>query len=178
MINLSESNNKFQFRKKNILTKLMIEVEFKVKTKYSSKSELLKYIKNSDFFFNFVKILKRNPSSKNHKFVPNIVEGEEVEFPVELFYSEVPGFKLPFAELLEIDIHEKWSLDENSFKTIINVSLKGNKLCTIKTVFTIALGKNSDKIILKSLVSIYPPSGLFGLINTIELGLCFLTKFT
>ena len=38
---------------------------------------------------------------------------------------------------------------ENSFKTIINVSLKGNKLCTIKTVFTIALGKNSDKIILK-----------------------------
>ena len=113
---------------------------------FKCKNDILSFIKQPSFFKNFIEILKENPSSKNHRFDPEIKDSGLVSFPQNIYYSEVPRFSIPFVELLEIDIHQKWILNDENFECFIKVKLKGNQIIFLRLFFTIR--SEGDKIVI------------------------------
>ncbi len=116
-----------------------------IDTRFIDKSELIAHIRKSEFYDKFVKILKENPKSRNHRFVPKLEEGGDISNPQNLYYSEVPNFSIPFIEILELDIHQKWEMDDESFSAKIIVKLKDNQLFKIGCIFR--LNKKEDSYI-------------------------------
>tara|TARA_X000000950_G_C13781656_1_gene605384 strand:+ start:184 stop:666 length:483 start_codon:yes stop_codon:yes gene_type:complete len=106
-----------------------------IDTKFIDKSELIAHIRKSEFYKRFVKILKENPNSKNHRFVPKLDDEGDISNPQNLYYTEIPNFSIPFVDMLELDIHQKWEMNDESFHATITVKLKDNQLFKIDCKF-------------------------------------------
>lgn len=131
-----------------------MSIKLYVNTRFSSKDALLSHIKKAEFFYNFIKILRENPKSRNHKFNPSIKKGDEVSFPQSIIYSEIPNFNLPFMELLEIDVHQKWYLNDDNFECNIKVYLKDNQIIHLKLLFRIHSERTIDGNIILAFYSL------------------------
>ena len=48
-----------------------------------------------------------------------------------IFFKNIILGLIPFIELLDVDIHQKWEIDDEIFRANITVSLKGGQLFKI-----------------------------------------------
>lgn len=126
-------------------------IRLDINTNFTDKYALIQHIKKSEFFFRFIDILKQNPKLKNQSFSPKIEKGKEIIFPQFIYYSEIPNFNLPFVELLEIDVEQKWILNENdeNFECLIKVFFKENQIILIRLFFEMSHIDDTNRIILK-----------------------------
>ena len=121
-----------------------MSVKLDISTSFINKEELITHVKRSEFYIEFVNILKENPNSKDHRFDPLLEDGKNIANPQNLYYNEIPRFSFPFIEFLSLDIHQKWTMKQESFSAIISVKLKGNELCKLNLEFK--LKKKSKNI--------------------------------
>ena len=150
------NGNKITYSQKNNIDDISwkkhnVDIVLECTGKFNSKEKLITHIKRSEFYIEFVNILKENPNSKDHRFDPLLEDGKNIANPQNLYYNEIPRFSFPFIEFLSLDIHQKWTMNQESFSAIVSVKLKGNELCKI----------NLEKLLLAT-------SGIFlslGLIN-------------
>jgi hypothetical protein len=126
-----------------------MSINLAINTNFEDKSKLLAHIRRSKFINQFVNILKENPNSKNHKFNPVLEEGKDISNPQNLYYSEIPRYSIPFIDLVEVNIHQKWVIKDNLFTSNINVDLKGSIIFKILLNFKIKDEKNRNKIIIE-----------------------------
>lgn len=123
-----------------------MSIKLDIDTNFEDKNVLTAHVRRSKFINDFVNILKENQNSKNHKFDPILEEDKDMSNPQNLYYTEIPKFSIPFIDLVEIDIHQKWKIEENVFKATITVNLKGSQLFKILITFKINEKKNGKKL--------------------------------
>lgn len=121
-----------------------MSVKLDISTNFINKEELITHIKRSEFYIEFVNILKENPNSKDHRFDPLLEDGKNIANPQNLYYNEIPRFSFPFIEFLLLDIHQKWTMNQESFSAIVSVKLKGNELCKINLEFKLKKKKSKN----------------------------------
>tara|TARA_E500000178_G_C17028467_1_gene759250 strand:+ start:3478 stop:3966 length:489 start_codon:yes stop_codon:yes gene_type:complete len=122
-----------------------MSIKLEIYTNFIERCNLIAHVQRSDFIHEFVKILKENENSKNHRFEPLLEDGEKINNPQNLYYNEIPRFSIPFIELLDVDIHQKWEIDDDIFRANITVSLKGGQLFKILLNFKIKENTKSNK---------------------------------
>ena len=123
-----------------------MSIKLEIDTNFVEKCNLITHVQRSEFYHEFVKILKENENSRNHRFEPLLEEGKKISNPQNLYYNEIPKFTLPFIEFLDVDIHQKWEIDDDIFRANITVSLKGAQLFKILINFKIKEKKIDKKL--------------------------------
>ena len=86
-----------------------MSIKLDIQTNFVNKNDLIAHVRRSEFYKDFVEILKENPKSKNHRFEPLLEDGKNISNPQNLYYTEIPNYEIPFIDLIEIDIHQKWN---------------------------------------------------------------------
>ena len=122
-----------------------MSIKLEIETNFIERCILIAHVQRSDFIHEFVNILKENENSKNHRFEPLLEDGGKINNPQNLYYNEIPRFSIPFIELLDVDIHQKWEIDDEIFRANITVSLKGGQLFKILLNFKIKENNKSNK---------------------------------
>ena len=122
-----------------------MSIKLEIETNFIERCILIAHVQRSEFIHEFVNILKENENSKNHKFEPLLEDGGKINNPQNLYYNEIPRFSIPFIELLDVDIHQKWEIDDDIFRANITVSLKGGQLFKILLNFKIKENNKSNK---------------------------------
>lgn len=122
-----------------------MSIKLEIETNFIERCILVAHVQRSDFIHEFVNILKENENSKNHRFEPLLEDGGKINNPQNLYYNEIPRFSIPFIELLDVDIHQKWEIDDEIFRANITVSLKGGQLFKILLNFKIKENNKSNK---------------------------------
>ena len=64
-----------------------MSVKLDISTNFINKEELITHIKRSEFYIEFVNILKENPNSKDHRFDPLLEDGKNIANPQNLYYN-------------------------------------------------------------------------------------------
>jgi len=122
-----------------------MSIKLEIETNFIERCILIAHVQRSEFIHEFVNILKENENSKNHRFEPLLEDGGKINNPQNLYYNEIPRFSIPFIELLDVDIHQKWEIDDDIFRANITVSLKGGQLFKILLNFKIKENNKSNK---------------------------------
>ena len=122
-----------------------MSIKLEIETNFIERCFLIAHVQRSEFIHEFVNILKENENSKNHRFEPLLEDGGKINNPQNLYYNEIPRFSIPFIELLDVDIHQKWEIDDDIFRANITVSLKGGQLFKILLNFKIKENNKSNK---------------------------------
>ena len=120
-----------------------MSIKLDIQTNFVNKNDLIAHVRRSEFYKDFVEILKENPKSKNHRFEPLLEDGKNISNPQNLYYTEIPNYEIPFIDLIEIDIHQKWKIEEDTFKSNVNVTLRDGMLFKILLQFNIKEKKNN-----------------------------------
>ncbi len=114
-------------------------------TSYKSKTDLLNFIKTSEFLLKNVDML----GEEDYRFEPDITKEKYIKWPVSLLYKGIPK-SLPFLagmQIPETSIESKFRLEDDELFCDTTINFSGMVLC-FKLKLTIADAGEFQKIII------------------------------
>lgn len=101
-----------------------------IETSFKKPDELYKKINNSNFFFNYMNIIK----AETFKFFPNLKKNQKISYPVNIEYVDTPTLTGTTIKVPKVLIKQKWNLDKK-LTCHINIFLKLIKLGSLYLEF-------------------------------------------